>query len=216
MLNCFFPQTNGGPGTFSVCGFIDNTVYNTCRPGGGPTQDGPASPCYHPPIQRSYYNGWKSTHGIKWQTVGLPNGMMFHAWGPVSCRHNDCRTLDASDIKRQMKALQESHVDKYVFNGDSAFFADECIRSRHRGDNRSERDILEVDSMSKCRQSIEWDYGQIGQLWKTIIYKKGLQLRKQPVCSVVTLAFLLSNAYNCMNANITRLWINCIKIHSTH
>jgi len=83
LLNCFFPQTNGCPGTFNVTGFIDNTVYATCRPGGGPTKDGPDSPRYHPLFQRSYYNGWKSTHGIKWQTIGLPNGMMFHAWGPV-------------------------------------------------------------------------------------------------------------------------------------
>jgi len=110
-----------------------------------------------------------------------------------------------------MKNLQVLQLDKYVFYGDSAYFADECIRSKHRGDNRTERQMLEDDSMSKCRQSTEWDYGQVGQLvWKTVIYKKGLQLRKQPVCSVVTLAFLLTNAYNCMNANITAEYYSCI------
>ena len=61
-------------GKFKVAIFIDNTVYATCRPGGGPTMDGPNSPRHHPLIQQTFYNGWKSVHGIKWQTVSLPNG----------------------------------------------------------------------------------------------------------------------------------------------
>ena len=59
---------------FNVAMFIDNTVYANCRPGGGPTVDGPNSPRQHPLIQQAFYNGWKSVHGIKWQTVSLPNG----------------------------------------------------------------------------------------------------------------------------------------------
>jgi len=69
-IDCDFSEESG----FNVCGFIDNTVYATQTPGGGPTTAGPDSPRYHPLIQQSFYNGWKGIHGIKWQTMSLPNG----------------------------------------------------------------------------------------------------------------------------------------------
>ena len=77
---------------FNVALFIDNVIWATCRPGGGPVNDGVNSPRNHPLIQQSFYSGWKMIHGLKWQTIGMPNGMMFHSWGPVSCRHNDCNS----------------------------------------------------------------------------------------------------------------------------
>ena len=86
---CYF-----APGTFRVCSFIDNTMNATCRPAGGPTADGRDAPRYDPLIQQAWYNGWKKLHGLKWQTLDLPNGMNMHVWGPVSLRHNDIWTLE--------------------------------------------------------------------------------------------------------------------------
>ena len=42
-LGCYFPLpcSDGG---FNVCGFIDNTMNATCRPGGGPCRDGTNAP----------------------------------------------------------------------------------------------------------------------------------------------------------------------------
>jgi len=70
---CYFPSD---PGVFIIKGFIDCTVYTSCRPGSGPTTEGINSPRHHPLIQRSFYNGWKSFHGVKWQTASLPNGFI--------------------------------------------------------------------------------------------------------------------------------------------
>jgi len=72
-IDCDFSEESG----FKVFGFIDNTVYATQTPGGGPTAAGPDSPRYHPLIQQSFYNGWKGIHGIKWQTMSLPNGIIY-------------------------------------------------------------------------------------------------------------------------------------------
>ena len=67
---CFF-----APGTFRVCSFVDNTMNATCRPGGGPARSGEDAPRNDPLIQWAWYNGWKKLHGMKWQTVDMPNGM---------------------------------------------------------------------------------------------------------------------------------------------
>jgi hypothetical protein len=83
-LGCFFP-----PGTFRVFAFIDNTMNATCRPGGGPARDGAHAPRNDPEIQRAWYNGWKKVHGLKWQTIDLPNGMNLKVDGPFSVRDND-------------------------------------------------------------------------------------------------------------------------------
>jgi len=83
-LGCFFP-----PGTFRVFAFIDNTMNATCRPGGGPARDGAHAPRNDPEIQRAWYNGWKKVHGLKWQTIDLPNGTNLKVDGPFSVRDND-------------------------------------------------------------------------------------------------------------------------------
>ena len=57
------------PGTFKVTAFIDDNVSRTCRPGGGPMEEGPDAPRYDNEIQAAFYNGWKKYHGIKWQCI---------------------------------------------------------------------------------------------------------------------------------------------------
>ena len=49
-------------------GFIDGTVRPICRP----EQN-----------QRVVYNGHKRVHGLKYQSVVLPNGMIANMYGPV-------------------------------------------------------------------------------------------------------------------------------------
>lgn len=49
-------------------GFIDGTVRPVCRPGEN---------------QRVLYNGHKRVHGIKFQSVVAPNGMIANLYGPV-------------------------------------------------------------------------------------------------------------------------------------
>lgn len=49
-------------------GFVDGTVRPICRPG---------------EMQRTVYNGHKGVHGLKFQSVVLPNGLIANLFGPV-------------------------------------------------------------------------------------------------------------------------------------
>ena len=49
-------------------GFIDGTVRPVCRPDQN---------------QRIVYNGHKRVHGLKYQSVALPNGMIVNMYGPI-------------------------------------------------------------------------------------------------------------------------------------
>ena len=49
-------------------GFVDGTVRPICRPG---------------EMQRAADNGHKCVHGLKFQSVALPNGLIANLFGPV-------------------------------------------------------------------------------------------------------------------------------------
>jgi hypothetical protein len=93
----YFPSAFEEDG-FSVFAFIDNTICATCRVGGGPIHGGEQAQHYPKLPQQAFWTGWKKLHGLKWQTIDLPNGMNYEIWGAASVRHNDNFTLAQSGI----------------------------------------------------------------------------------------------------------------------
>jgi hypothetical protein len=79
----------GGHFQHRYVGFIDCNCLRTDRPGGGPLGDGPDSIRWSNDVQRSFYNGWKSIHGLKHQTVDNALGFVMDVYGPVPLRGND-------------------------------------------------------------------------------------------------------------------------------
>ena len=109
-------------GSFPYFGFIDNTMNATCRPAGGPNRDGRNALRNDPEIQRAWYNGWKKIHGLKWQTIDLPNAMNFKIDGPFSARDNDLTTLHLSDVLVKLEAmLNVWNLPFYRIYGDRAY-----------------------------------------------------------------------------------------------
>ena len=205
-LGCFFP-----PGAFHFFGFIDNTMNATCWPGEGPARDGTHAPRNDPEIQRAWYNGWKKLHGLKWQTIELPNGMNFKVDGPFSVRNNDLTTLHVSDILVKLEALLNLfHLELYRIYGDSAYVViDEGPLSPRHQDPSTPRQVLENKAMSSCWETIEWDYGDIGRYFKLLDYKHVLKMRAMPVAKMCICAMLLLNAFVTMNANNTAEYFAC-------
>lgn len=189
------------PERFGVFGFIDNTCNAACRPGGGPTRDGVNAPRNNPLIQRAFYNGWKKLHGTKWQTVDLPNGMIFHAWGPCSLRHNDLWTLNKSEIT---DLIRDADIDLAIY-GDSAYIVKigEHLKARHHYADITEIEIAENKHISSCREIIEWDYGGIKNTFKAVNFRFLLKLRRQPVTDMFLIAMILFNAKCCLHGNQT-------------
>lgn len=155
---------------FNVFGFIDNTTIETCRPGGGPAAPGVDAPRYEYLIQRAKH------HGLKFQSVVLPNGMDYHVYGPVSLRHNDLYTLGHSEILSSIKDIQLGENLQYVIYGDSAYLLirDTHLRCRHSGDRLTPIQQTENAAMSSCRESIEWNFGSTKTLWAYLQFSRYL------------------------------------------
>lgn len=204
--NCEFEPNN-----FCIFGFIDNTMNAMCRPGGGPVNDGVNAPRNDPDLQRAWYNGWKKVHGMKYQTIDLPNGMNFHVYGPVSVRHNDLYTLHNSGIDDLLTVFQQGYINQYCVYGDSAYtiFNLANVRARHNNEVNTLREILENKAMSSARQTIEWDYGDVSKMWATLSFSKVLKMRRMPVSSMYITAMILRNAHNTMYGGNTAVYFNC-------
>ena len=108
-------------GEFCVALFIDNTLFAMSRPGGGPLTAGELAPRMTKLLQQAFWTGWKKLHGLKWQTVIMPNGMDFNVWGPASARRNDNFTLHRSNIEDKLRDLQADRLLKFKMHGDSVY-----------------------------------------------------------------------------------------------
>lgn len=86
-----FEKSEGGinhaPGSIMIAMFIDDTMSRSCRPGGGPAEEGENATRFNTLIQQSFYSGYKKMHGFKYQSAELPNGMCADLFGPCSIRY---------------------------------------------------------------------------------------------------------------------------------
>jgi len=83
--------------------FIDCNCLTTSRPGGGPAEAGANAARWDPLLQQAYYNGWKSVHGLKHQTVDCAYGLTVDMYGPTSLRRNDVVLLRDSRINDRLR-----------------------------------------------------------------------------------------------------------------
>ncbi len=99
--------------------------------------------------------------------------MNAHIWGPCSVRHNDLWTLGHSNLNDVIAGPQAGLPIQYVIYGDSAYMhLDEShIRARHNYDPLTARECIEIRSMSSLRETIEWDYGDIGKYFPIVDWK---------------------------------------------
>ena len=200
------------PGGFVVFGFIDDTLNPMCRPFGGPQTDGVDAERYAKEIQQAFYTGWKKLHGMKYQTINLPNGMIMDAFGG-SMRRNDNQYLNASHILDRLATLQLNDLQQYVIYGDSAFGWDTHLRSRYAdgaADPLTAAEINENVAMSAMRQSIEWDYKDVKTRWALIDYKKMLKLGQAKVVDIFMTAMLLSNILSTLIGNQSSQYFSCM------
>jgi hypothetical protein len=193
-------------GSCTVFGFIDNTTFSTCRPGGGPTKDGER---HNPLMQQAFYNGYKSLHGLKVQTVDLPNGMNYHIHGVVSLRHNDLYTYNESNINEKIAECQVGSPIQYSVYGDSAYkhLNDSHIKYRYPAEGNL---AVILKRLSSCRETVEWNYGHLKQLFKILDNSKTMKIRQQRMEDIIKSCMVMRNLYVTMNGCNTSKYFNCM------
>lgn len=146
-------------------------IMQVCRPGSGPLngneRNSPRRPNWEE-NQRTVYQGWKHFHGVKVQTVSLPNGMIGSMYGIQSARHNDRWMLCFSALRQIVRGL----TNRFSLYGDSIYVTSDVLRTPFRGDDLAQYEIEENTAMKAIRIAIEWDYGRLNNHWPGAVRRK--------------------------------------------
>jgi hypothetical protein len=196
-----------------IFGFIDNSIDRISVPCSGPRGDyiGAARKAAYEDTQRAFYTGYKKYHGLKYETILLPNGLCT-LFGPVSARHSDLGMLLMSSVNTFLTNLQNGlFADAgmpvfYGVLGDSAYRAGgwRCIQSYYRALNGEEleEELRDVNYFLKAaRMTIEKNYGMVSGLFRICTNLGSLKLAKEKPCACEQLrvCHLLLNCYVCLN-----------------
>ena len=180
--------SNAGSPLENCWGFIDGTVRPICRPGQN---------------QRLVYNGHKRVHGLKFQSVSTPNGMIANLYGPMEGKRHDAGMLRESGLMDQL----EQHMtmaDSTIFSlyGDPAYPLRPHLLAPYRGGIITPDQALFNKRMSTVRVTVEWAFGKVLSIFAFVDYKKNKKLYLQPVGKYYSVASILTNCHTCMYGSV--------------
>ncbi len=96
---------NKGAPVSNVFGFIDGTLRQICQPSTG---------------QREMFSSHKQQHGLKFQHVMLPNGIVAHSYGPYPGSRHDAAMYGVSGLEQLLSGIQTEAGTQMAIYGDTA------------------------------------------------------------------------------------------------
>jgi hypothetical protein len=135
--------------------------------------------------------------------------MDYHVFGPVFLRHDDLDTYSKSEIQNKIGSSQTGNQIQYRIFGDSAYAVLSSPHIYTRIQHEGYQDEALENTMSACRQSIEWNYGDLFRFWAFIDFNHSLNIRKSQISMYCSATIILRNSHVTMNGNRTSQFFSC-------
>jgi hypothetical protein len=178
-----------------VWGFIDGTLRETCRPS------------Y---FQRLLYSRHKRSHGIKFQQVTAPDGLIVLMFGPINGSRHDSYMLSVSGLLvqlRDMMPLEDGTI--YCLYGDPAYPINDYIFGGYRNAPEGSEQAEFNTRMSKLRICVEWSFGEITKYFKFLNFTESMKVFLYPVAQYYIIAAFFTNIHGIVYGNETGKYFNC-------
>jgi hypothetical protein len=171
-------------------GFLDGTLRGIARP----SQN-----------QGAAYNGHKRKHGLKYQALTAPNGMIADMWGPMAGARHDASMLRQSELLDRLRALptdsSTSPPSCYFVYSDPAYPKSDVILPPHRGTVLGAEEQADNTAMAAVRIEVEHGFALILQHWAYSAYSSQQKTLLQPVATIYLMSVLLTNIRTCLRGN---------------
>ena len=167
-------------------GFVDGTVRSIARPKFN---------------QRVMYNGHKRVHGIKFQSVVTPNGLIANLCGPFEGKRHDSIMLNQSGLLDELRRVAIYNGQPLCLYGDPAYPLGIHLQAPYKGNNLTPQMELYNKSMSEVRVAVELLFGDICNYFKFIDFKRQMKVNLSPVGKIYFVCALLENARTCLYGN---------------
>jgi len=167
-----------------VFGFIDGTVRRICRPSAH---------------QKNWYSGHKRYHGLKYQAITTPDGIIVHLYGPIEARRHDITMFRLSAIAQTIQRHAKDTTGEQLFiYGDPAYGLSPCTLCpyKHKRLEPLEREFNK--QMSQSRVSVEYGFQRVVTYFPFIDYFKNQKIFLQPLGPQYIVCVLLSNLLGIM------------------
>lgn len=177
-------------------GFMDGTVIGISRPSRNDEQN-------------ASYNGHKRKHGLKFQTITSPDGLILHAAGPIEGRRHDWALYVRSGIETQLDNVCSVDGIQYYVHADSGYNRRTTIDVPFQGANISSSAKAANIRTAAVRVTVEWTYLEVKQHWTTVDFKRKMRVGEFAVGIVYRSAMLLHNIRSCLYPNAVSQYFNC-------
>ena len=194
-----------------IFGFIDDKSTYTPRPGGGPHGNVDRAPRRFGAffLQRPFWSGYFKRHGLKYQTVLVPNGMFGSVYG-ASLTECDIGVLNMSGLVDYLSGIlpliRDINILPSLF-GDAIFRESETVTSRNftRSEDRNQPTNIVLKRLNALRQCIELEYGLTNTLFKILSNSNQYSIIRdgQSAFRIPMVCFFLKNCHNCFNGSPT-------------
>jgi hypothetical protein len=166
-------------------------------------------------VQQAFYMGHINVHGIKVETVFLPNGLC-SLFGPVSAWRANAGIVAMSNLNTFLVLIQRGQFfspagAEVLFSafGDCAFnLGDQCIQSYYRafaaGVQLTDAQKWCNAAMRSARITIKKNYAMASNLFHICATSDGYKIAKERPYAIEQLRVctLLTNCYVCMNGDV--------------
>ena len=180
-----------------VWGFIDGTLRKTCRPS---------------LFQRLAYSGHKRCHGIKFQSVTMPDGLIALMFGPIPGSRHDSFMLGESNLIQQLREvvpLDHRGIPAYQLYGDPAYPQSGVLFGGFRNPRAGSIEANWNTEMSRVRESVEWMFKEITTQWSFLDFKQSMRIFKSPIAKFYVIGAFLTNLRCCCYGSQTILYFRC-------
>ncbi|MEL6804411.1 MAG: transposase family protein, partial [Bacteroidota bacterium] len=165
-----------------IVAILDGKLLQICRP----TQH-----------QRAMYTQYKKCHGVKFQGLETPDGLLVHTTEAQSGRNHDARMFRNSNLGQFWEANER--VNQYRILADTAYPNGGNIVSMYAAgqfEGRQERrDFNEY--MAPVRQPVEWGFQRVTSLWGFLNSKHQMKMLQMSISDLWLLGVWLTNVKTC-------------------
>ncbi len=174
-----------------IFGFVDGTLRSVCMP---------------VRYQGSVYNGKDRTHGLKFQGVETPDGMIAHLHGPHPGYIHDANMFACSLIMALLDRILPA-ASPLLLYGDPAYPRLGRLIVAYRGYLTAAQEEWNR-RVNAARVSVEWGFGKVIAIWAALDYKKNQKIFLQRVGMMYPVAVLLTNIHTVFYGSLTGIYFN--------
>jgi hypothetical protein len=175
----------------NVQGFIDGTLRKTCRPS------------Y---FQRLEYSGYKRLHGIKFQSVVVPDGLIALMFGPVNgCQHDSYLLSTSGVLQHPHQLIPEDGSTGIIFSlcCDPAYPQSRYLFGGFQNAALGSPEAAWNMAMSRVRECVEWGFKEMIAQFSFLDFRASMKIFQSTVAQYYVLGSFFKNIRSLKYSNQT-------------